>query len=219
MRFILIALIAVVIGFSFEACKSSSGPKLFCDTACIKDTMKFSNDAHPLKPYLYISARNCVADTLIWSYAGMGTNRKSGFADLLNNPDIRLNKNFVKCFIGDTTYAWLMFNDCVTGRGYILKLPYNKTNPIGRKSSAINNTDPKYSVASGLAAYTDRGNIFVEEMATGKKAMMTFGKMVDIDYDAIHNYIDSVNVSPGRIWVKIKIDNDWTTLEKEITLQ
>ncbi|HYM95080.1 MAG TPA: hypothetical protein VET23_13125 [Chitinophagaceae bacterium] len=218
MKIFLIAIVAIVIGFSFEACKSSSGPKLFCDTTCIKDSMKFTNETHPLKPYLYISARNCNADTLVWSYSGMGTNRKSGLADMLNT-EVRLNKHYVKCFIPDTSYAWLMFNDCSNGRGYLLKLPFNKTNTISRKSSAINSIDPKFSVAEGLAAYTDRGNIFVEEMASGKKAMMTFGKIVDIDYDAIHEYIDSVNVSPGRIWVKIKIDNEWTTLEKDITLQ
>ena len=70
-----------------------------------------------------------------------------------------------------------------------------------------------------MVAYTDRGNIYVEETKSGKKAMMTFGKALDIDYDAIHEYIDSVNVSPERIWVKVKIENEWKELEKKITLE
>jgi hypothetical protein len=55
-----------------------------------------------------------------------------------------------------------------------------------------------------LVAYTDKGNIFVEDMATGKKAMMTFGRMLaDLDYDAMHEFIDSVNITPTHIWAKI----------------
>jgi hypothetical protein len=56
-------------------------------------------------------------------------------------------------------------------------------------------------------------------MATGKIAQMTFGKALDIDYDAIHEFIDSVNVTSERIWVKVKIDNDWKELEKKIVLK
>ncbi len=88
-----------------------------------------------------------------------------------------------------------------------------------RSDRAINNLDPKFSVAEGLIAYTDRGNIFVEEMATGKKAMMTFGEQLQFDYDAIHKTLDSVNISPSRIWVKVKLKRSWKTLEKSITLQ
>ncbi len=169
-------------------------------------------------------------DTLIWSYEGMGINRKVGLADFLNT-SIHLNKDYVRCFIKDTSYAWLLFNNCSNGRGYSLKLPFNKTNSIGRKSSNINNLDSKFSLAGNMTAYTDRslagnmtaytdrGNIYVEDMETGKKAMMTFGKALDIDYDAIHEYIDSVNVTSNRIWVKVKIDNEWKELEKKITLE
>ena len=56
-------------------------------------------------------------------------------------------------------------------------------------------------------------------MATGKKAMMTFGKAIDIDYDALHEHIDSVNVTNDRIWVKIMLDGQWTEKEKKITLE
>ena len=157
-------------------------------------------------------------DTLIWSYEGMGINRKVGLADFLNNK-VYLNKDYVRCFIKDTAYAWVLFNDCSNGRGYSLKLPFNKSATIGRKSSNINNLDPKFYLADNMTAYTDRGNIYVEDMETSKKAMMTFGKALDIDYDAIHEYIDSVNVTRERIWVKVKIDGNWKELEKKITLE
>lgn len=65
-------------------------------------------------------------------------------------------------------------------------------------------------------AYTDRGNIFVEDMNTGKEVMMTFGKALDINYDHIHDYIDSVNITRDRIWTRIKIDDKWEDKEKAV---
>ena len=56
-------------------------------------------------------------------------------------------------------------------------------------------------------------------MATGKTAMMTFGAKLDIDYDAIHETIDSVNVTPTHLWAKVKLGNEWKTFEKDITLK
>ncbi|MGH2552874.1 MAG: hypothetical protein ACRDEB_04115, partial [Chitinophagaceae bacterium] len=166
--------------------KGSSGSKTFCDTTCLKDTIRFTGD-HKLAPYLYITAGNCIADTLTWSYKGMGVERKMGIKDLLNNK-VYINSNYIKCTFNDTAYAWLMFNDCLTGRGYQLKIPFNKTTNLERKSSGINSIDPKFSIAENMIAYTDRGNIFVEDMFTGKTAQMTFGKALDIDYDDIHEY-------------------------------
>lgn len=217
MRVLFVSLILVMLISPFVSCKSKSGPKTFCDTACFKDSVKFTGE-YKLKPYVYISARNCQADTLIWSYSGMGVNRKVGLSDFLGSA-VHLNKDYIRCVFNDTAYAWLLFNDCATGRGYQLKLPFNKTATIGRKSSGINNLDPKYSIDNNMVAYTDRGNIFVEEIATGKTAQMTFGKGLDIDYDNLHEFIDSVKVTPTHIWVKVKIDNKWTELQKDITLK
>lgn len=217
MRILIIPFIAVLLAFSLDACKSSSTPKTFCDTSCVKDTIKFTSD-YKLKPYVYIAPGNCKADTLIWSYEGMGVNRKVNLDNFLNNV-VFVNKDYVRCYIKDTAYAWLLFNDCVTGRGYSLKLSFNKTNTIGRKSSSMNNMDKKFSIADNLVAYTDRGNIYVEDMETEKKAMMTFGQTLDIDYDAVHEYIDSINITNSRIWVKVKIDGNWKELEKKITLE
>lgn len=218
MKILLIPVASVLLAWSFASCKSSSAPPSFCDTACLKDSLKFSDDSHPLKPYVYISASNCMADTLAWSYTDMGINKKIGIQDLVGAP-VKLNKNAVGCFIKDTSYAWLSFNDCSNGRGYLIKLPFNKRESIGRKSSALNAHDPKFSVAPGLIAYSDRGNIFTEDMATGKTAMMTLGERVEINYDAIHDFIDSVNITPTRIWVKAKLAEGWKEMEKKIELK
>ena len=204
---------------SMVSCNNSgSSAKLFCDTTCQNDTIKFIKEDHELKPYIYISAADCLPDSVIWSYSGLGINRKLGFTDI-GGKKFNINKNFMSCFFNDTSYAWLLFNNCTNGRGYFAKIPFDKKKNIIRKGSAINNFDPKFSVAQGLVVYTDKGNIFVEDMATGKKAMMTFGKLTDMDYDAMHEVLDSVNITGTRIWSKVKLDKDWQVIEKNITLE
>ena len=198
---------------------SGNGAKMFCDTACQKDTIKFIKEDHKLKPYIYISAANCLPDSVIWSYSGLGTNRKLSFNDF-GGHKFNVNTSSMSCYFNDTSYVWLLFNDCSNGRGYFARIPFSKSQNIRRKGSALNNFDPKFAVADGLVAYTDRGNIFVEEMATGKTAMMTFGNMLaDLDYDAMHEFIDSVNITPTHIWAKILRGNKWETVEKDITLE
>ncbi|HEY2720795.1 MAG TPA: hypothetical protein VGI82_03660, partial [Chitinophagaceae bacterium] len=87
-----------------------------------------------------------------------------------------------------------------------------------KSSTAINNFDPKFSVADSLLAYTDKGNIIVEDISTGKQENMTFGKALDFDFDAIHETLDSVNITRNRIWAKAKINGEWKELEKTISL-
>jgi len=216
MKIFLVPAAAVLLAFSMGACKSSSSstPKTFCDTACLKDTLKFAGD-HTTKPFVYISANNCKGDSIIWSYDGLDADRKTKF----DYPDAKLNKDFVRCIFNENKLAYILFNDCLTGRGFQIKLPFDKKESFTMRTSGINNLDPKFSVGDNLLAYTDRGNIYVEEVTTGKKAMMTFGEKLDIDYDAIHEFIDSVNVTNSRIWVKVKIQNNWKDLEKKITLE
>ena len=218
MRLTLAFVICVAIGFSFASCGGSSGSPTFCDTTCMKDTMKFSKEDHVLKPYVYISAKNCMPDTVIWSYSGMDVNRKMSFSELTGQ-SFHISRDFVRCVIKDTSYAWLLFNDCSNGQGYSLKLPFDKKRNLGRKASAINASDKKFYIADGLAVYTDRGNLFVEDMFTEKQAMMTFGKDIKPDYSNIHTSIDSVNITPARIWAKVKIDGEWKELEKKIELK
>ena len=216
MRFLLFILIVATLANTNSSCKSST-EKTFCDTVCIKDTIKFSAN-HPLKPYFYVTANNCKADSFVWSYSGFGSNRKMGIADLLGTT-VNINKDFLTVFVKDTSYSWVIFNDCVTGRGYQVKLPFNKTAKIERKSSGINRFDPKFFVEDNLVVNSDKGNVFVEDMATGKRATVTFGKALDIDWDMVHDVIDSVNITSSRAWIKVKIDNEWREIDKKIELK
>jgi hypothetical protein len=215
---LLIAAAALVVMTGFYSCKSSSAPpKSFCDTVCLKDSLKFTGD-HKLKPSVYITAKNCLPDSLIWTYKGLGVDRKTGFTYLLNTT-VNINKDVIRSYFRDTAVAYILFNDCATGRGFQIKLPFDKKENFSLKSSGINGFDPKFSVADNLLVNTDRGNIYVEDMATGKTAMMTFGEKLEIDYDAIHDHIDSVNVTNDRIWVKILIEKKWVEKEKKVSLQ
>ena len=217
MKYLLTFLNIAVAAMMLGSCGgSASGPAMFCDTACLGDTLRFNGDGK-LKPWVAITASECRADTIAWSYDGMGVNRKIGLADLLNN-QVYINRNYARAVFNDTNAVLVMFNDCQTGRGYQLKLPFNKTANIGRKGSALNNLDPKFAVDESLLAYTDRGNIFIEDILTGQQAMMTFGEALDIDYDDIHAHIDSVNVTRNRIWVRVKKGDTWEELESKITL-
>jgi hypothetical protein len=217
MRLLAILIIAISVTASFISCKSSDVPKSFCDTTCLTDTLKFTG-THKSKPFVYLSAKDCKADSIMWSYDGLESIRKTGFTYLLNTT-VNINKDYIRCFFKDADVAWIIFNDCATGRGFQIKLPYDKKQSFGLKSSGINNLDPKFSVAENLVANTDRGNIYVEDMATGKKAMMTFGQKLEIDYDDIHQHIDSVNITDTRIWVKVKVGDEWKEMEKKITLE
>ena len=145
----------------------------------------------------------------------MGSIKKTSF----DFKDIKVNKDFIRCFIRDTAMAYILLNDCITGRGFQILLPFAKNKSYGLRTSGINNFDKKFSVADNLLVYTDRGNVFVEDMATGKKAMMTFGQKLDIDYDAIHEFIDSVNITNERIWAKILVEKKWVEKEKKIVFE
>lgn len=218
MKLLFSLLFAACLAFGLGSCKSgSTAPASFCDTTCLKDSLKFTG-THTLKPYVYISAKNCNADTITWGYEGSDADRKISYAEYIQTKP-RLNKDFVRTYIRDTAFAYIQFNDCETGRGYLLKLPYNKKGTIGIKPTAVTGFDKKFAVPDNLLVTLDRGNIFVEDMATGKQAMMTFGKQLEWDYDNIHATLDSVNITPTKIWTKIKIDGNWKELEKDITLQ
>lgn len=216
MKLFIIPAAVIVLVYTTQACKSKSAdaPKLFCDTACFKDTLKFTGD-HKQKPIVYLTSNACKGDTLIWSFNGMGADRKTKF----DYADAKLNKDYVRCLFKGIDFAYVLFNDCATGRGFQIKLPYDKSQNFVMKTSGINNIDPKFSISDNLIVNTDRGNIFVEDITTGKKTMMTFGEKLDIDYNVIHDYIDSVNITNSRIWVKVKVKDEWKVIENKVTLE
>lgn len=218
MRILIAQLLIIVITLSFGSCNSSSsGPATFCDTACLQDTLKFKGD-HKLEPAVYITSKDCKADSIIWTYNGLGELRTTSFESLIGRTP-NINKDFIRCYFNNADVAWVMFNDCENGRGFQIKLPFDKSLSVSPKGSSLNNLDTKFSISDNLVVYTDRGNIYVEDMDTGKKAMMTFGEKLDIDYDAIHEHIDSVNITGTKIWTKVLVGKDWKVIEKNITLE
>jgi hypothetical protein len=131
---------------------------------------------------------------------------------------VRLNSSAINCFIKDTSYAWVSFNDCLTGRGYLMHLPFNKKQTVRKMSSAINSFDKKFVVPDDLRAYCDYSTIYVEDINTGSKAQMTFKEEYKIDFNAIHETIDTVNISRNRIFVQLMKDGKKIPIEKSITL-
>lgn len=211
-----LALLSLVL---IVSCKSGDkAAAKVCDEGCpAVDTIRYTIN-HPLKPEVYVSMKGCLPDSITWSNEGMSAFHRLKFSDLTGE-DIQFNKNGIRFFIKDTSYVWMLTNNCSNMQGYCSKITYSMTGKIFRRNSAINNIDPKYKVDESLVAYTDRGNVFVEDMATGKKAMMTFGKVTELDYNAMHETLDSVNITPTHIWVKVMIDKKWTELQKDITLE
>lgn len=190
--------------------------KTFCDTTCNTDTLVFRGE-HKLKPYVSVSQKNCLADTLTWTHSLLPSKRQMQIPLLLDNT-VRVNKEAMSCYFKDTSYAWLTFNDCVTGRGYLLKLPFNKKENIKKINSAINAFDKKFVVPEDLRAYADYSTIYVTDIATGNTAEMTFKEEFDINWNDIHKVIDSVNISRNRIFVLLKKNGQDVPLEKKITL-
>jgi hypothetical protein len=118
----------------------------------------------------------------------------------------------------DTVCAWLAFNDCLTGRGYLIKLPFNKGNGIQKISGALNGFDPKFFVDPDLRAYTDKGSIFVVNTTNGKEAQMTFREEYPIDFTDIHKVVDTISVTKNRIYAKLLKDGKEIPFEKQISL-
>jgi hypothetical protein len=201
----------------FVSCKNEGTANTFCDTTCVSDSFKYiTNDDFESK--VLISVRNCAPDSLSLTHAYMGSNRTLPVFELTDQ-DVRLNKDYISCVIKDTSYAWLTFNDCITGRGFLYKLPFNKKNNITKMKGALNSFDKKFAVDPDLRAYTDRGSIFVVNIQNGKEAMMTFKETYDIDFNKLHDVVDTINVTKSRIFVKLKKNGQDVPLEKTVDLQ
>jgi hypothetical protein len=207
------------LGILLANCKGNetkTTAQTFCDTTCNTDTFKFNGD-HKLKPYVTISQKNCTGDTITWSHNALPAGRQMHLGTLLDNL-VHLNKSAISCDIKDTSYAWVSFNDCGTGRGFLLQLPFNKKQSVRKMSSAINNFDKRFVVPDELVAYCDYSTIYVEDKNTGKKDQMTFKEEYKIDWNNIHAAIDTVNISRNRIFVQLIKDGQKVPLEKSISL-
>jgi hypothetical protein len=202
----------------FIACNNSGKTaKTFCDTTCKTDSFNFKG-ADRFESRVDISLKNCKPDSITWTHGGMTITRQLPFNDLTNQ-DVRLNPSAISCIIKDTSYAWLTFNDCITGRGFLVKLPFNKANNINKFTGALNSFDPKFSVEENLRAYTDRGSIYVTDINSGNQEVMTFKETYDIDFNNLHEVVDSINVTHKRIYVQLLKNGKEVPIEKAIDLK
>ncbi len=208
-NFLLLAITAIF----FASCSNNSATtKTFCDTTCV-DSIAINGDAGS-EQSLNIKISNCKPDTVSWS--NKDVTRRIAFNEYINK-EVRMNPSYVKAAFQDSC-AWLSFNDCFTGRGYLMRLPYSGSEPIDKMTAALNSFDKKFSVEDDLRAYTDGGNIYVVNVKTGQKAEMTFKEAYKMDYDNIHTVLDSINVTKSRIYVKLLKEGKEVPLEKNIGL-
>jgi len=204
-------LILVASSAFFTSCQNSAKGKTFCDTTCSNDSIKFTGNKDQK---LSISIKSCKPEAIIWE--NKNNKRIIEFNDYINK-DVKMNPSFVNCAFGDSS-TWLSFNDCITGRGYLLNLPYSKNAAIGTYKAALNSFDKKFFVDPDLRAYTDGGNIYVVNVTNGNEAQMTFREAYQMDYDDIHKSIDSIHVAKDRIYVKLIKDGAEVPLEKPVSL-
>lgn len=188
-----------------------------CKADCLKDTIKYGEDGKG-KAYVYITTKNCGIDSVFWGTHGMGTVRSAEFP----LPEFKVSENRIRCLINGGNYAYLLLNDCETRKGVVLKmlldeLPEGKKQDFMITSKAINNGNPKFSIADNLVVVCDGGNLLIEDANSGKEATFTFGKKIsDIDYNFIHEYIDSVNITITKGWAKVKLDGSWQVVQKDL---
>jgi hypothetical protein len=204
--------------FILASCGSNSSQsgKTFCDTACHTDSLNFKGD-HKLNPVVMISLNACKADTMMWTH-DLASSKMLVLRDDLGQ-DVYLNKSAIDCYIKDTSYAWLQFNDCKTGRGFLYKLPFSKQQELLKIKGALTKFDPKFSLDPDLVAYTDRGSVFVENMKTAQHATMPFDKPYnDLDFNKLHETVDSVHITKDRIFVQMIRNGEKKTYEKKVSL-
>lgn len=221
MKSLLIPAAVVLMIAAFGSSCGGSSAVTFCDTACVKDSLLLAEEG-PASSFVRISFKDCKPDTVNWGNK-LYSKSKLTYIRTLTGKSVHINPNYVKAWLKDTSYVWLTFNDCNTGQGFAAKL---KMGTIAKGQSivepyngALNSIDPKFSVSDELVAWTDRGNIMIEEKATGKQAIMTFGReLANFDYNNIHASIDSVNITPTRIWAKFKLKDKWEEKGKDVTL-
>lgn len=200
-----------------NASKESKESTSFCtDTTCITTPMHFDAKVEG-NPFVHITFKDCKIDSIHWEKGGMGVIKDMNFSEFIPN-DIKPTQQAFACDIIGTAYAWLRFNDCVTGRGYIVRLPFDKTGTTSKYTSAINNFDPAYKVAEGLVAYYDNTFIYVQDINTGKtaKALITDTGVPNTDFSDVHSLIKSVDITKDHITAKITYEGKESEINKPL---
>src|SRR5438105_2949213 len=168
----LVSIISALVFFMLSCSNKNAvrARRSFCDTVCMSYSLKFFDNNNRLHPYVFISAKDCTSDTLTWGYEGQNKNIQFNY---------KLNKDYTRCLIKDTAFALLVFNTCDNGRGYFMRFSFGKKASFRKSTSAINNFDPRFSVADSLLAYTDKGIETFQNAHAG--AIEGFGKICQMD--------------------------------------
>lgn len=212
----IIGLIAIVV--LVASCNNKeAGPATLCDKPCVSDTLNFTLQGNEFEPYVKLIPGNCLVDTVIWSSKVIPNKRKLHLSTSLELIPA-IDKSTIKCYIRDTNYAVLLFNDCLTRRGFWLKLPLGNSGVTEQSLSAFNNADPRYKVEEGLICYKANNTFFVEDFMTGKKAIVQLPSPT-LEFETMYDVVDSVNVSRGRLFLNLKEGSKTTAFEKSIELK
>ncbi len=199
-----VLVLAISISMVILSCKSKDEtPKSLCNDPCLKDTIKVISD-HALRPYVYFLPANCYADTIVWSHKLLPNDTKIVMSEYTKR-DVSAYKEGVDVYFKDTVFAWVIFNDCSTPRGYAMQLFFDKNKGIKNYTSALNKFDPKFNIANGLICYADYNFVYIEDMDSGKKEQVKLSdKELEIDFNEIHKTFDSVHVTRNRAYIKLK---------------
>lgn len=209
-------LLAIVV--LLVACNSKEpAPVTLCDKPCVSDTLNFTLQGNEFEPYVKLIPGNCLVDTVIWSSKVIPNKRKLHLSTSLELIPA-IDKSTIKCYIRDTNYAVLLFNDCLTRRGFWLKLPLGNSGVTEQSLSAFNNADPRYKVEEGLICYKANNTFFVEDFMTGKKAIVQLPSPT-LEFETMYDVVDSVNVSRGRLFLNLKDGGKTKAFEKNIELK
>jgi len=204
---------------ALASCGSNSGSsdKSFCDTVCDNKDIVFNGDAQ-FQQTMTLKLKQCAADSILLTHNKTFAKKSINVSEFLGKT-VKVNRSAMDVAFQDTSMVWFTFNDCLNGRGYLLKLTYESNVGMQKITGALNRFDPKFSIDKDLRAYTDRGNLYVVNVTTGKQDQMTFKKEFDIDFDKVHEVVDSVNVTKQRMFIKMKdADGSDKVFEKAIQL-
>lgn len=219
----LLSITFVIATLAFVSCNDGgkgTASQSFCsDTTCLTEPIIVNSEA-PGKPFVKITFKDCQIDSIHWEKGGMGAIKDIIFSEFIEKP-VKPSGQFLSTDIIDGKYAWVKFNDCATGRGYLLKLPFDQGGTTSKFTSAINNFDPKFELEDGLVAYYDNTFIYVEDMTTGQiaKQLLTDTGVTEIDYDNIHSLIDSVNITKSSIYAKLNVKGKEIVHNKPLTFK
>src|SRR4051812_20551254 len=109
-------LFALVLLIMTSCNNSGKSGQTFCDTTCNNDTIRFEGNSG-FEQKLKIGMKNCFPDTVSWTHRKALNEKKIQLTEFLNK-NLKINRKAVDAAFQDTSFVWLSFNDCVTGRGY-----------------------------------------------------------------------------------------------------